>query len=724
MRVGFVTKSLGNAQPVRPLTADYDMMCVALQDSSYRASTELVNRARRDTPLMEYSEEPGLHSPCRCKGQTAWAWEDDDNDDLWRDAVPLRECSVTYAKLLADDPRSARAWYGLGLAQRRLGEYVASLRALDMCIKLRSDGALDGEAPGAAWNARGRTLLRAERPLSALASFQRAVKADPDRLLYKSNVAILEHAIRARAEAAVERRGHKRACYLEVVSFLPAALESANPEHGEVVDDDETLTKSSKTTSVVSTARRLASESRMSRFQDELVAYDAEHEALLKTLPDYTKGVKPQIGFRKLGRELANGAEHLARSLKLELGDYELVAAQRSGQTRLRIYAKPHVKSNIVHVETAFTTAHDPGALPSSGAAAVAVRFRDQRSLCFAALDLTATGHAVETATDADLHQAPSPSAFSTARTSFFAPRRRTSCSHVVALRNRIACAALAALKLGDRHRSISEQFDHSFVVGSLGYGDPRELAAEIKAGRAFAGWTVHDGFLARSAPTEASRLRAAERWAEISPRIAWTPYAGEKKKMPKLVLKNLSVTSLPLDPPLRTYAMVTIEPRGLLAGSCGARTDLATLRDDKSACWSHEQLVLRLRLNGDEEPKTEGLVNVVLSVWAHDAFASSDALVGVARFSTDEENVVCPLTLHGRVMGVLHATVNVVTPDDPWYQRETSAMRRTKRPSFNENDEWPSITTVTKISAPFHTTWRDRHFDWEVAKHDEIFNV
>ena len=59
-----------------------------------------------------------------------------------------------------------------------------------MVLRAQSDGSLDGgEAPGAAWNARGRTLMRVGRPVEASTSFRRAVACGA-RPVYESNAAI------------------------------------------------------------------------------------------------------------------------------------------------------------------------------------------------------------------------------------------------------------------------------------------------------------------------------------------------------------------------------------------------------------------------------------------------------------------------------------------------------------------------------------------------------
>jgi hypothetical protein len=66
--------------------------------------------------------------------------------------VRRHRANAFYLDCLDADARCAAAWYGLGLVQRSLGEPVASLRALDMCLKLRPDG-----APAAAPSFRAKT---------------------------------------------------------------------------------------------------------------------------------------------------------------------------------------------------------------------------------------------------------------------------------------------------------------------------------------------------------------------------------------------------------------------------------------------------------------------------------------------------------------------------------------------------------------------------------------
>lgn len=626
----------------------------------------------------------------------------------------LRRASIEYLKILEHHPNTSSAWYGLGLAQRSLGEHIAALRAFDACVRLRADGALDGgEAPGAAWNARARTMLRAERPLAALASFRRALAVAPHRMLYASNVALLEDALRARAEATAEQTHPKReaACSvsgpgLEPVTFVPSSMGDDDNNHLHQVWGEFVAAEQSK--SVVSTARRLASEQRAAKFAANLEEYEREHTQLCLELfgrQDCALQAGPRLGFAALGRELKRGAEHLARVVRLHIGrDWRLVGSQRSGHLRLRVYSRV----TVLHAHTNLVCANEAGMTPSSGSAAVAFKLQDGTTLCVAGLDLAASGNALEQSLDADLveESASNRCAGKNRDSSPAAAIIKRYCSHSTALRNRLVCSTLATLGLGDATRSIGEQFDNVIIFGNLGY-EPGQLEAEIHAKRAFAGfdtilgldWTpcasahaiARDSrspvqFLWRSNPIGRCKLRVIAQQtatpqsiaAMVTGRPAIKPATSDKRKMPKLVIKHVRVSHMPCvksGAPLRAYLHFGVEPLdalwnshtprlrsdivnanrhlvedGLVKGSA-RHAPISQLRC--SANWHEEQFVLHVQpvLTSPcpyscPAVSSLDLANIVISVWAYKA-ESDDSLVGLAQFALTEVVAGCgPINL------------------------------------------------------------------------------
>lgn len=650
----------------------------------------------------------------------------------------LRRASIEYLKILEHHPNTSGAWYGLGLAQRSLGENIAALRAFDACLRLRADGALDGgEAPGAAWNARARTMLRAERPLAALVSFRRALAVAPHRVLYASNVALLEDALRAKAEGTAEQTHPKTEspCSisgpgLELVTFVPSSMGDNDSNHSHPAWGESVVADQPK--SVVSTARRLASEQRAAKFATHLEEYEREHAQLCLELfgrEDSALEAGPRLGFAALGRELKRGAEHLARVVRLHIGrNWRLVASQRSGHLRLRVYSRVTVR----HAHTNLVCANEAGMTPSSGSAAIAFKLQDGTTLCVAGLDLAASGMALEQALEADLVEENGSSRCEgkdSDRSPAGASIRRY-CSHSTALRNRLACSTLATLGLGDATRSIGEQFDNVIIVGNLGY-EPGQLEVEIQAKRAFAGfdtilgleWTpsasahaiARDNrspmqFLWRSNSIGRCKLRIIAKQsatpqsiaAIVSGRPIIMPAASDKRKMPKLVIEHVRVTHMPClqsGAPLRAYLHFGVEPPDLLWTSNTSKVRSNSVNANRhlvedglmegmgryvlisplrcSASWNDEQFTLHVQPaltascpHASSAAPSFARANIIISVWAYMA-ESDDSLVGLAQFALTEVvssrgpfNLTQNITLDGRATGILTCVVQYIEPE------------------------------------------------------------
>ena len=582
--------------------------------------------------------------------QGTWTAAEEKRVRLWQRA------SAEYQKILEREPRCIGAWYGLGLSHRALGDDAASLRAFDCCLKLRADGGLDGgEIPGAAWNARGRTLLRADRPFAASVAFHRAVAANPNLRLYQQNRAILDAAIRARAEATrdiVDARetDQPTAPPRRDVVYLKAGGENDDAQ----IDDDLRLCASQRGSAIVSTARRLAEEQRHLRVQQDLAATDLEHSAMLAAMPkDDTSTHQRQRppSFFDLGTALKRGASHWARALRLHLGpDFDLVAFERAGQVRLRVYARRIAvvaeTSCVADAATALTVAREPLVMPDAGAAAVALRFADSTTMAVIIGDLAARESCLDAVRDRDDEDAGGGS-----------PRnRRTShgsivsddvaidgCSHLLGLRNKVLCSTLASLRLGDTRRGVADQFDHVLIVGDLGYTQD-DLKTEIAAMRALAGWTLLDSPGSSSSSLDPSYSSTATEDAVVAPdrrrrprfqaafrsvsvlrdRIDVTSSSGgcidvdlrkvepslpfgrlsvDKRRMPKLVFKDLAASDLPESP--QVYVVLGVEPGRLLGTSHRdkLRSDVQPTTpqetypsfDRCSTAWS-DQLAVRLR--------------------------------------------------------------------------------------------------------------------------------
>lgn len=616
----------------------------------------------------------------------------------------LQRASGEYLRIVETRPRTAGAWYGLGLCQRALGDPVASLRALDMCIKLRPSGALDGnEAPGAAWNARGRTLLRAEQPLQALESFRRALAADPRRHIFAANVALTEDAIRARAESTIERR--ERQCPQNDESLEPILLPSSD-------DDDRHR--------YVSAARRLASEQKATRTAASFAEYDREHNRLLRSIDPGGDPAQPRLSFADLGVELRRGSEHLARFLRQRMGrDWRLLGARRAGHLRLRVYARRDLGD--VRVDACLTCAHVAGAAPASGGAAVAIRLWDGTTLCFVGLDLAAAGEAVEAARAADDAEG--------GRSTWM------QCSHLDGLRNRIAAAALSSLRIGDIHRGPGEQFDHVVIVGNLGY-EFDCLETEIVAQRAFAGF--------RAVPTPdddpAETDLSLARDFKYPPRVLWrgnldvhrvsslafsaVPTLRTTLQASRTILvRNVTARHMPCThggAPLTTYVAVCAN-----AGAFRSELALACRDDDYaercSAAWPDAEFLVQLATDV-----------VLVAVWARDA-NSADALVGVAQVELTDD--ICAgrelelnATLDGRATALVRCAVRLVQPDEARAFWETHRHRSFSRRSSScgkligaeTEDNWPHLghlfdASSRKIAqfATWRHTWDDRRLPW-----------
>jgi len=572
---------------------------------------------------------------------------------LERRSKLLRDATAAYLRALEGAPGCLGAWYGLGLCQRALGDLVASLRAFDMVLRASADGSLDGgEAPGAAWNARARSLIRVGRPVEAAASFRVAL-ACARRPVYESNLAILEAAVRAHAEALSERSDKAVA---EGPWVTPPGVDCGHLYIAASRESDDLLAKKGGAR-LVSAARRHALGLRHSALKKDLVAYDGEHAAVRAAaaaarpdvVPDPAVVGEPQVSVRAFGDDLRRGAEHLSRTLRIHLGgDWRLVAAERSGDFRFRVYARPRVAAAASRVQTSLVAAVIDGMAPSGGAVATAFKF-ETWTLALVGVNARPTGAALEAAAAGDGASSPPSSPTGAARHRPAAMERRSSwspagapregaraepdgrgvvpvsktrCCGRSALANRLLAATLAALKVGDERRGPSEQFSHCVVFGHLGYGAPHSgrhedpLLGEIKCCRALAGFSCDasprasapDGsptrprspFAAaadagggplplrvawRSSATEFRRLtveassRAPVDGATCSARAALlvrvdprppAAYLGgaDKRKMPKLVLRDVHVTYLPnsaFGAPIQAYFLLSMEPPSLL---------------------------------------------------------------------------------------------------------------------------------------------------------------
>jgi len=181
--------------------------------------------------------------------------------------------SRRYLRALDRAPQCAGAWYGLALVQRSLGDTVAALRALDRALSARADGSLDGdELPGAAWNARARTLLRAGRVAAADADFRRAVLCDRANPIYAGNARALALAVRAHAEeldrAAAAAPGGKVSEPENNVSGVPRGLEPSFLGFVGLAEASEF--RGVGRSRVVSAARRKAEERREEELKKDL----------------------------------------------------------------------------------------------------------------------------------------------------------------------------------------------------------------------------------------------------------------------------------------------------------------------------------------------------------------------------------------------------------------------------------------------------------------------
>ncbi|KAJ1463119.1 hypothetical protein M885DRAFT_504673 [Pelagophyceae sp. CCMP2097] len=568
----------------------------------------------------------------------------------------LHRANAFYLDCLDADARCAAAWYGLGLVQRSLGEPVASLRALDMCLKLRPDGALDaGELAGAAWNARGRTLVRAGRPQSARDSFRRAVsaaKGPNSKRLFETNLQLVDDAVRAYAEAKCDARERREPDLSDSASRGVVHL-PVSPDEGGDADDLAPGLGHCRHGSYVTAARRLVKEERDKRVKAEFAVYLEEFRNLVQTVDSETAAKPPRsapvaVPLEDLGHELRRGAEHLHRSLAAHLKPaFQLAGKQRVGQVRLYVFYRRSVVGEVRDVAAGKTAAPEPGMMPNSGACAVAIRFGGvAETLCFVAMDLAANGAAL-------LNERRRDTAAVSHRIDFAAPEEGVcGCGATTALRNRLVCAAVAQLKLADGRRGVGEQFAHVFVAGDLGY-EPGTLEGEIAAHRAFSGFQASPQPQARgdapvlravwrSAKSERKHLRGAAvdygetaggctsmRFvAAVDLRPALRAAASTAKlRMPKLLVTDLHARQLPRTAhagALRCYAILGVEPAQLLwtwlTPKLRSRVSVATAEADDApspsgnapvargpqalprlrASWHEENFVLRLRYGAD----------------------------------------------------------------------------------------------------------------------------
>ena len=346
-------------------------------------------------------------------------------------------------------------------------------------------------------------------------------------------MAILEAAVRAHAETLSERtdRTVYRGPWVTPpgVECQPLYIEASG-------ESDDFLKGKGGPARLVSAARRHALEVRLSAIKKDLVEYDAEHAAVLRGVakgrPDLVEGdlaaagEHPRVSVRDFGHELRRGAEHLNRTLRIHLGaSFKLIAAERSGDVRFRVYARPWVAERASRVQTGSVAAVHRGMMPSAGAIATALKF-DTLTLCLVGLNVEPTGAALEEALAEDRGLSPPSSPKNSeataadddpgetkrkARRSSWAhseasagaaptPRKvrvsRTACCWRSALANKLLAATLASLKIGDDRRGATEQFSHCVLFGQFGYGPPHSrdhedpLLGEIHACRALTGFT------------------------------------------------------------------------------------------------------------------------------------------------------------------------------------------------------------------------------------------